>query len=306
MAKTAASILLSLLLTATANAKTSSTVSVAVLGQGGRTVTRRTTEASASSSLTTADAVAGYWTALHEFPRDMPKGNLSTTARRKALSKIKDVHQVQEPGMSLVPDMFERPDGGVAVFLMAGDEKQAEALEAQPNIAKLNQERVGSFKLMEFEKVSDLVDVFPSKAMRESGDELEDVVNNSMVGVKIQVDDVKDVDERVGKIISELQAREGTYVMHLVVDHGVEDRRRRLSAEENDRNLEEENGNEGEGEDNGDDNFKSMYDIQYFNVILWTALGLITILFYTIGLMINMPLMADTLLFGESAKMVAG
>ena len=277
-----------------------------MLGQGGRTVTRRTTEASASSSLTTADAVAGYWTALHEFPRDMPKGNLSTTARRKALSKIKDVHQVQEPGMSLVPDMFERPDGGVAVFLMAGDEKQAEALEAQPNIAKLNQERVGSFKLMEFEKVSDLVDVFPSKAMRESGDELEDVVNNSMVGMKIQVDDVKDVDERVGKIISELHAREGTYVMHLVVDHGVEDRRRRLSAEENDRNLEEENGNEGEGEDNGDDNFKSMYDIQYFNVILWTALGLITILFYTIGLMINMPLMADTLLFGESAKMVAG
>jgi hypothetical protein len=50
--------------------------------------------------------------------------------------------------------------------------------------------------------------------------------------------------------------------------------------------------------------YKTMFQIQYFNVVLWTAVGLTFTLFFTIYLMINMPLEADTLLFGESAKMV--
>jgi hypothetical protein len=50
--------------------------------------------------------------------------------------------------------------------------------------------------------------------------------------------------------------------------------------------------------------YKTMFQIQYFNVVLWTAVGLTFTLFFTIFLMINMPLEADTLLFGESAKMV--
>merc|ERR1712161_171963 len=48
--------------------------------------------------------------------------------------------------------------------------------------------------------------------------------------------------------------------------------------------------------------YKSMFQIQYFNVVLWTSLGLVAVLFFSIYLMIYMPLMADTLLFGESAK----
>jgi hypothetical protein len=46
-----------------------------------------------------------------------------------------------------------------------------------------------------------------------------------------------------------------------------------------------------------------MFQIQYFNIVLWTAVGLTLVLFFSVFLMINMPLMADTLLFGESAKM---
>ncbi|GKY96036.1 hypothetical protein MPSEU_000564000 [Mayamaea pseudoterrestris] len=50
--------------------------------------------------------------------------------------------------------------------------------------------------------------------------------------------------------------------------------------------------------------YKTMFQIQYFNVVLWTAVALVVALVYTIYLMINMPMEADTLLFGESAKMV--
>lgn len=45
-----------------------------------------------------------------------------------------------------------------------------------------------------------------------------------------------------------------------------------------------------------------MFQIQYFQVVLWTSLGLVAIVYYSIYLMVNMPLMADSLLFGESAK----
>jgi hypothetical protein len=45
-----------------------------------------------------------------------------------------------------------------------------------------------------------------------------------------------------------------------------------------------------------------MFQIQYFQIVLWTSLGLVAIVYYSIYLMVNMPLMADSLLFGESAK----
>jgi hypothetical protein len=45
-----------------------------------------------------------------------------------------------------------------------------------------------------------------------------------------------------------------------------------------------------------------MFQIQYFNVVLWTSLGLAAILFFAIYMMVYMQLMADTLLFGESAR----
>jgi hypothetical protein len=47
-----------------------------------------------------------------------------------------------------------------------------------------------------------------------------------------------------------------------------------------------------------------MFQIQYFNVVLWTSITLVVLTFATVSMMINMPLEADTLLFGESAKMV--
>jgi hypothetical protein len=100
-----------------------------------------------------------------------------------------------------------------------------------------------------------------------------------------------------------------------------------LSGEEEedqeDENQDEEEGEEGDEDGNNNANgnngyygygyynaygewvtpYKTMFQIQYFNVVLWTSVALVLVLFFTVYLMINMPLMADTLLFGESAKM---
>ena len=50
--------------------------------------------------------------------------------------------------------------------------------------------------------------------------------------------------------------------------------------------------------------YKTMFQIQYFNVVTWTAIGLALILIFCFFLMVYMPLEPDTLLFGESAKIV--
>lgn len=96
-------------------------------------------------------------------------------------------------------------------------------------------------------------------------------------------------------------------------------RRRRLEEMEEGEAKEEE---QGEQQQQGGDNngfygygyfndygewvtpYKSMFQIQYFNVVLWTSIGLTVVLLFTIYLMMFMPLEPDTLLFGESAKMV--
>lgn len=50
--------------------------------------------------------------------------------------------------------------------------------------------------------------------------------------------------------------------------------------------------------------YKTMFQIQYFQIVLWTSVSLVVLLFYVIYKMIDMPLLPDTLLFGESAKAV--
>lgn len=51
-------------------------------------------------------------------------------------------------------------------------------------------------------------------------------------------------------------------------------------------------------------NYRSIFQIQYYNTVLWTSVGLFSIMFTSVLFMMNMPLMPDTLLFGESAKMI--
>ena len=105
-------LLLFLFLTNTAAAATS--VSVVELGKAGRKVTRAAAVQDPTSSV---GAVASFLHVMHAVANpdlDAVKGkNLSTTGRRKAYRF--EQKKVQEPGMALVPDLFQRADGGVLV-----------------------------------------------------------------------------------------------------------------------------------------------------------------------------------------------
>jgi hypothetical protein len=117
--------------------------------------------------------------------------------------------------------------------------------------------------------------------------------------------------------------RRGGNVPPEIVAHSKRQRKehrftaRRLQQEkEKHRRLEEDNqGNQNGGSSNSGYGYvnsfgewvtpvKSMFQIQYYNVVLWTSLGLATVLFVTVFFMVYMPLEPDTLLFGESAKAV--
>jgi len=204
-----------------------------------------------------------------------------------------------------------------------------------PTLAELTQkQRVGSFRV-EGQKAMDLMIAasFADEGVTAGGDAASvlkakidgSAEGNQLQGAIVEVDDfnAKKVDAQLKALVSDVQSREGTFVLHIVTEDGV---RRRLNEDENENDRDEEDDKDQDkeedkeednrdedkdkenedGEDDGSqsDNYRTIFQIQYFNTVLWTALGLITVLVYCIGLMINMPLMADTLLFGESAKMI--
>jgi len=114
-------------------------------------------------------------------------------------------------------------------------------------------------------------------------------------------------------LANEAEKAVSTIIVHLVIDDEDSTARRRLLTEEQ-RKLEEDGDNNEysysipgyyDDENNFVTPFKTIFQIQYYNVVQWTAIGLFTILLAANYMTINMPLMPDTLLFGESAKMVA-
>jgi hypothetical protein len=298
-----------LLLTAFALAVTAvdaaTRVAVIELGGNGGTV-RRTTSSKVEASV---DAVDSFWGALHGYGR-----------------------KLQHAGMPVVPDLFARPESGVVLGLSGSID-----LDAMPTLnsffnidsgAPQNDVVVGYMEIpgkeckhmMEkvktvkaIETPTSLTSEFKAQA-RASG----------MSGLHLEVtsSNAADVDDQIAALINKNQSliSEGkTVVLHLVVEEEEEDgaaRRRILS-----RRLEEAQGENADGEnaDAQQNNgyygygyynaygewvtpYKTMFQIQYFNVVLWTSLSLVAILFFSIYLMIYMPLMADTLLFGESAR----
>ena len=134
-------------------------------------------------------------------------------------------------------------------------------------------------------------------------------------GCKMHATKAAEADQKVAQVLSELKSMAEssgqTLVVHLVVEgEATTSRRRRLEE-----NRQGENGDQQQQEGNQfgygyfDQNgnwvtpYKSMFQIQLFNVVLWTSIGLVVLIFFVIYLMMNMPLEPDTLLFGESAKL---
>jgi len=153
--------------------------------------------------------------------------------------------------------------------------------------------------------------------------------------VKVHVDDntaAATIDMQLGELLQTLErdaVQAGkTIVVHLITEEDPQEEDKKTGPSH--RRLEDEDQEDNEDADDADENngnnynqyngfygvgyynsygewvtpYKSMFQIQYFNVVLWTSIGLTIVLFYTISMMLNMPLMPDTLLFGESAKLV--
>jgi hypothetical protein len=294
----------SLLFAALALALADAATKVAVIELGPSGSVRRTTS---SSSETSADGVASFLSSLH-----------GANGRRK----------LQHAGMTVVPDLFRKPDSGVVVSLLGVD------LEAMPQVDSImsNEGKQGVVGHMECPgsqskailKSIDVVEVDVS-SLKPKVEEKAIESGISGVSMSVTTETASDVDAQVSSLIEDLQKsclKSGkTVVLHLVVQEEQEAARRRLMSRRLDENGDENDGEQNQNGDNGDNQYsgyygygyynaygewvtpyKTMFQIQYFNVVLWTAVGLVVILLFSITLMVNMPLMADTLLFGESAK----
>jgi hypothetical protein len=289
------------------------TVAVMELGKGG--VLHRT---SSSSPTTSAGGIVSFWKSTHDADS---KGN------------TREYRTVQFPEMTVVPDIFSRADGGVVVGVTGTG---AVDLSLMPTLASLVEEdgaALGHFHVegkngRKLLKHVNAPLVNAQDFSRVAGSKFQAAVTkegNLLESVLVHVDDKEEaaaVDASLARMLKSLDEEAeklgSTIVVHLVLDNEDTTARRRLLTEER-RKIEE--NNDQEEDENSDYTytipgyydssgnfitpFKTIFQIQYYNIVQWTAIGLFTILLAANYMTINMPLMPDTLLFGESAKMVA-
>lgn len=247
---------------------------------------------------TTVAGVASFWGALHS-----------------------DRRKLQHPGMPLVPDLFKKSESGVVIGLSGSGVD----LDLMPYVSSLVSERENVVGHLEVD--GEQLDSLLSKVENWETVDLSSAADYAkkqgekagLSGFKSIIDtaSANGVDKQMKVVLSNLKsmAQESgrTVVVHLVVEEEASTARpRRLS-----RRLEENANQNADGNDqysgyygygyydennNWVSTYKSMFQIQYFNVVLWTSIGLVAVLFFTISLMMNMPLEPDTLLFGESAR----
>jgi hypothetical protein len=299
--------LFALLAVAASSVNAATKIAVLELGKGG--TVRRTTSKNPATSV---EGVNSFWSAVHSHGRSL-----------------------QHAGMTVVPDLFNKAESGI-VF---GIEGSGVDLENMPFINELlasddaavavgHMELAGSHCGALMRNVNDVQDnVLPSMMVATAKKQ---AAEQGLSGFKTHVDseNAAAVEDQFQTMLQELErqaiAAGTTVIVHFIVEENTaSSERRRLS-----RRLEDEAEGEGDNNDgqnaNGDGSdssgyygygyynsygewvtpYKTMFQIQYFNVVLWTAIGLTVTVFFTIYLMVNMPLEPDTLLFGESAKMV--
>lgn len=281
MFRWAASTLASLLVVSFVSAAKETTVSVTEIGNGPACV-RHTT----GSKLTTIEGVKSFWRNLHL------KG---------------DGFVKQIPDMSLVPDFFNRPDGGVIVHLknIDWDDVASSSLVV----------RSDSSDLIPDEDVETLTDAdsFRRSLLEKIGSE------SKLDIVSLDASDISS--SEITSVLNSIQsAVSGKVVLHIVSEREVEHRR----LDDRDENEDNEDNEDKDGENQGDDdaytwqkygyydnyanfvtNYKTMGQIQYFNVVVGTTFMLLYAVSVGVYKLMYMPLMADTLLFGESAKMAS-
>lgn len=248
---------------------------------------------------------------------------------------------LQHADMTVVPDLFRKADGAVVIGISgAGVDLNSmptvnELMQTDGSAATAAV--VGHMTLAGAQGRALLNKVGPATSL-----EAETLVvgvqkechSSKLSSVHVQVDDAtvaSKVDAQVAALIKNLleTSNESTILVHLVVEEEDGAARRRLTSrrlEDEQQDQDEDNGEDEDGDANNNNQndqngyygsgyayydaynnkinpYKTMFQIQYFNIVLWTAVGLTVILFYTVYMMMDMPLMPDTLLFGESAKL---
>jgi len=291
---------------------------VTVIELGASGTVRRTTTA-ARQEETSVDGVASFWSALHGYGR-----------------------KLQHAGMPVVPDLFSRPDSGVVVGLTGSgvDLDHMPTLSSlMRNVEEQDDNRVvGHMQVsgnqckkmlnniqenQDYSSVGSLKTAFETQAQKAGFSGMQfDVTSANAAGI----------DDQLASLLKAYSSSK-TVVLHLVVEEEDGAARRRSLARHLDgdeqsgaegatttqRRLDQEEDGDADADGQANNNgyygygyynaygewvtpYKTMFQIQYFNVVLWTSLGLVAVLFFSIYLMIYMPLMADTLLFGESAR----
>lgn len=279
--------ILSLGLAAVAASSVSADTTIAVLEFGPGGSVHRTTSSSTESN---TGAVASFWNSLH---------------RSKSSS--------QHAGMSVTRDLFKSADAGIVIGIKTG----GDSLKSMPTAMSLmeadSRDVVGhvhvagqaSAELMmratkKGEEVGSISKEDVGRRLQKSA-ELASRGSVTMETLSLAVGNDKsaaiEADEQLGRMLKTLKkeasANGKTVVVHLVVE---EEGHRRLDEEDQDGEQNQNNQNSNYGE-------KTMYQIQTFNLYLWTSVGLLVLLSMVISAFIAMPLMPDTLLFGDMAKL---
>jgi len=289
---------------------------VAVIELGATGTVRRTTTA-ARHEETSVDGVASFWSALHGYGR-----------------------KLQHAGMPVVPDLFSRPKSGVVVGLTGSgvDLDHMPTLNSlMRNVEEQEDNRVVGHMQVSGNQCDKMLNNIKEKQDHKSVGSLKaqfetQAQEAGFSGMHFDVTSANaaDIDGQLASLLKGYYSS-NTVVLHLVVEEedgaarrrslarylGGDEQRGVEGATTTQRRLEQEDAADAQANSNGYYGYgyynaygewvtpyKTMFQIQYFNVVLWTSLGLVAVLFFSIYLMIYMPLMADTLLFGESARVV--
>lgn len=264
-----------------ASVSADTTIAVLEFGKGGSV---QRTSASAES---TPAGVVSFFNAMHRPSKS---------------------HQ-QMAGMSLVPDIFNRADAGIVVrFSGVGVEAMPTAMKligegAADVIGHLSVTGSGADVIKRASK-----DVEAVSEKDEFGRRLHSTAEKALEGemqvVSLSVADesATEADEQLQRMLRTLKAKaaenDKTFIVHLVVD--TPSYRRRLEDVNN--NQQDDAVNQDAASSSYYYGQKTMVEIQNFNVIAWTAVGLVALVFFVMSNFIAMPLMPDTLLHGEAAK----
>jgi hypothetical protein len=286
---------------------------VTVLEIGSKTVVR-SSSTSSNGRNASPNAVKSFWASLHDSSDD------KNSRRSRSLSA---------QGLSVVGDLFNKPDAGVVVGVSA---TKAQMAASMPELSKalLAENSVGDMTMRGSQSASLLTAAKGARFLTSAQD------------IDANVSSAAEADAQFSRMLSELKQQAATngqtIVLHVVMDDDAESSdlatRRQLEArdlenEDEDNNNEEEDANNNEEEAANDDGYyqksysegfygygyyndsgeyvtvsKTIFQIQYHQTVLWTAISMVAITYVAFYMTANMPLMADTLLFGESAKMV--